>query len=223
MGITERKIREKEERRALILNKAKDLILEQGVDLLSMQEIANRSELSKATLYLYFLNKEALLDAILEDAASTFVAFVRGHILPEASGLEGIHALWSSYLNFFWQSQDIFILIGISRYVNPGFPLNLEDEQNENSWPLKELIDLIAELLGRGVADGTIDAAVDPDKTARIVIMVAFSIIDQVTRLPRLARDDKKIHTMLRDTFEILLRGLAGKDSDLALLVLPES
>ena len=54
MGIADRKQREKEERRTLILKKAKELILERGVDFLSMQEIADSAELSKAALYLYF-------------------------------------------------------------------------------------------------------------------------------------------------------------------------
>ena len=75
MGIAERKTREKEERRKLILDVAKELILARGIPAISMQDIADAAELSKATLYLYFQSKEAILTEILESSASAFIAF----------------------------------------------------------------------------------------------------------------------------------------------------
>ena len=46
MGITERREREKTERRRAILNCARELILLQGVDRVSMDDIARKAELS---------------------------------------------------------------------------------------------------------------------------------------------------------------------------------
>jgi AcrR family transcriptional regulator len=218
MGITERKTREKEERRALILLQAKEIILEKGIDGLNMQEVADRSELSKATLYLYFESKESILLAILEEASSTFTDFVRHRAAAYPSGIGSIRALWSAYLDFYGESEEVFILTGVSSYLSPGF-FALDAEEQPTS-PMARLIGLIAEIMVRGIEDGTIASSADPVRTARIAFLVATSIIDRAARMPRSSRDPKAIRDLLRETFEILLRGLAGKDADPALLTL---
>jgi AcrR family transcriptional regulator len=218
MGIAERKNREKEERKALILRIAKELILEHGIDGLNMQEVADRAELSKATLYLYFENKEAILNEILEDAASTFTDFVRERLNERASGIEAIRALWSAYLEFYGESEEIFILTGVNSFLNPlSFAL---DSEVPLGGPMTRLIALFAEIISRGIADGTIAASANPVRTARISVLVATSIIDRAAHMPRSARNPKMIRSLLRELFEILLRGLAGRDADPASLTL---
>lgn len=218
MGIAERKNREKEERRALILLKAKELMLEKGFDSLNMQEVADRAELSKATLYLYFESKEAILMAILDEAASTFTDFVRHRISERSSGIESIRALWSAYLECYGESEEIFLLTGIDSYLNPGsFALDAESSPDA---PLARLTSLFAEVISRGIADGTIAASADPLRTARIAVLVATSIIDRAARMPRSSRDPRMIRVLLSELFEILLRGLAGKDADPSSLTL---
>jgi len=212
MGIIERKTREKEERKSLIMRMAKELMLEHGIDNLNMQEVADRSELSKATLYLYFENKESILAAILEEASSTFTEYVHERISSSASGIDSIRALWSAYLDLYGESEEIFILMGISSHFSPGvFAL---DGEVPPDGAMARLIDLFAEIIGRGVADGTIAASAEPVRSARIAWLVATSIIDRAARMPRSARDPKIIRVLLRETFEILLRGMAGKNAD---------
>jgi AcrR family transcriptional regulator len=55
------------ELRARILENARRLIIEQGYDGLSMRQIAEAVEVSKAALYYHFRDKEQLLQAILDD------------------------------------------------------------------------------------------------------------------------------------------------------------
>lgn len=58
MGITERKERERRQRRELVLEAARRLFQERGFLNVTMSDIAEASELSIGTLYLYFKNKE---------------------------------------------------------------------------------------------------------------------------------------------------------------------
>jgi AcrR family transcriptional regulator len=51
----------------LILATARQLFLEHGYDMSSMDQIARQSGVSKATLYVYFQSKEVLLLALVED------------------------------------------------------------------------------------------------------------------------------------------------------------
>ena len=58
MGIAERKQREKKHRRESIITSAKKIIQQSGVEGMSMNQLAELTELNKATLYLYFGNKD---------------------------------------------------------------------------------------------------------------------------------------------------------------------
>mgnify|MGYP006293938867 FL=1 len=60
MGIYERKRREREQRRAQILEAAKKVFSSKGFNSATMEEIAGEAELSPGTLYIYFKNKEEL-------------------------------------------------------------------------------------------------------------------------------------------------------------------
>jgi AcrR family transcriptional regulator len=64
MGIADRREREKNERRRLIMDAAKRLFSSKGFSATTMEEIAKEVELSPSTLYLYFKNKEELCGSL---------------------------------------------------------------------------------------------------------------------------------------------------------------
>jgi AcrR family transcriptional regulator len=220
MGIAERKKREKEERRNLILDVAKELILDRGIPAISMQDIADEAELSKATIYLYFQSKEAILSEILETSADAFILYTEARLESATDGLCAIRILWESYLGFFVESPDIFIFTGIKNYIDPAFPIASEGSEIKPGQPEWKIRRLIANVLRRGCADGTLEASIDPDKIARIVMMITSAIIDNVARLPREQRDAELIREDMQNTFEILLRGLAASSTERSLLSL---
>jgi AcrR family transcriptional regulator len=65
MGIVERREREREALRTQILEAARDILSEQGLDALSMRAIAERIEYSPATIYLYFRDKTELIHEVV--------------------------------------------------------------------------------------------------------------------------------------------------------------
>jgi TetR/AcrR family transcriptional regulator len=60
VGLSERKEREKQARKESILDAARRVFQEKGYQSTTMDKIAEEAELSKATLYLYFKNKDDL-------------------------------------------------------------------------------------------------------------------------------------------------------------------
>ena len=64
MGVKERKERERLQRKGQILDAARQLFLENGFLNVTMNEIAEATELSTGTLYLYFKNKEDIFAAL---------------------------------------------------------------------------------------------------------------------------------------------------------------
>jgi AcrR family transcriptional regulator len=61
MGVTERRQRERASRRELAIDAAMAIYAEEGYHAITMEKIAERSEVSRAALYLYFKNKEEIV------------------------------------------------------------------------------------------------------------------------------------------------------------------
>lgn len=214
MGTSERKEREKEERKQLIIKTATRIILEKGVHSFSMQEIADAVELSKGTLYLYFKNKEALLADIMTNSLDLYIGFVDKQLEAQKSGLDALRTLWESYIHLFGTTPDIFLVAGIRRYIE------LSDAGNKLEEMDSHLRALIQKALKRGIEDGTLDEAVSVEHASRIIINVSFSIVYNIASLPKNKRDLHTIQENLRSTFELLLRGLAAQGTDRSLLTL---
>lgn len=68
MGIVERKEKEKQQRKEEIIQAAEQVFFSRGFDQSTMDDIAEKAELSKGTLYLYFKSKEDLHIAVARKA-----------------------------------------------------------------------------------------------------------------------------------------------------------
>lgn len=68
MGVQERRAREKEGLRREILDAARELFVTEGYDRVTMRRLAEKIEYSPTTIYLYFKDKEELLQTVCEEA-----------------------------------------------------------------------------------------------------------------------------------------------------------
>lgn len=75
------------ERRVAILNAARDLFLEHGVVVVSMDTIASAAGVSKRTIYSHFTDKEALLQAVMKAAAAGFQRLPENPDLTDSADL----------------------------------------------------------------------------------------------------------------------------------------
>lgn len=65
MGVAERRERERQARKGAVLEAARHLLLEKGFRGTTTKEVAKRCELSEATLFFYFKNKDEILVSLL--------------------------------------------------------------------------------------------------------------------------------------------------------------
>ncbi|HJL53937.1 MAG TPA: helix-turn-helix domain-containing protein, partial [Arenicellales bacterium] len=65
MGVQERREREREARKDAVLDAAREILLEKGFRGTTTKAIAARCELSEATLFFYFNNKDEILASLL--------------------------------------------------------------------------------------------------------------------------------------------------------------
>jgi AcrR family transcriptional regulator len=88
MTIEERRDREKQQMKELILQTAAQIILAEGFEKLSIRKIANRIDYSPAIIYHYFRNKDEIISHILcrghQDFTSSLSEGLAEAVTPEA-------------------------------------------------------------------------------------------------------------------------------------------
>ncbi|GAB3924800.1 TetR/AcrR family transcriptional regulator [Larkinella terrae] len=112
MGITERKEREKEEMRKLILQGAQKLFLENGFEKVSIRNIADAIEYSPATIYLYYKDKNDLLYAIHNIGFQKMIAEFQPALSLDAP-FDRLVELGRRYFRFAFENPEFFDLMFI--------------------------------------------------------------------------------------------------------------
>ena len=112
MTIAERKQREKEEMRDLILNAARKVFLEKGYNQTSIRNIAEEMEYSPGTIYLYFKDKDEIFHALHEEGFRKMLEKMQPleHV-PDP--FERLKAMGRVYLEFARNNKDIYDLMFI--------------------------------------------------------------------------------------------------------------
>jgi AcrR family transcriptional regulator len=233
MGITERKEREKVERKALIMRCAQELILELGVEKVSMMDIARKAELGKATIYLYFPSKELLFKEICLEAGNNFIEYIRKKSTPGLSALESMKLLWVSYLEMFGEAEDMMILMfnNIRDYLEAAFMSNNIRDYPQSAFPQIEekadfpsyvLYEIIKDILEQGIAEGVFEPSINPEMVSRTIIALFSYVMESAARIPREFRKSHVTTHEMKTIFEIMLRGIAREGFDRSQLILPE-
>jgi TetR/AcrR family transcriptional repressor of mexJK operon len=88
------------EKRQAILDAAVDLFGEGGYERASMSDIGLRTGFSKTTVYGYFASREALLEALAEEATEAGVADVQAALAPGKGLVATLEDFADAYLRF---------------------------------------------------------------------------------------------------------------------------
>jgi len=154
-GTARRRMREKVARRQSILDAAGSLFLEQGVSATTMDQIAERAELSKGAVYLYFSSKEELCLALLVEASQVFTDEMKQSRIAGAPPLEELEQLIQAYYDFYRRRPDYFRLLFVIEHQPYRGPV--ADELRARWTALgKEGLEMLADVIERGVAQGAI-------------------------------------------------------------------
>ena len=216
MGVAQRKEREKEFKRGLILEAAEELILEKGHDQFNMDEVAERAEVSKGTLYLYFTSKTDLIFGIVHKASIMLNAKIAEVLTRDIPGIELVHNIAVEYLNFVHEHPEFY---GAMRFYE-----NLRDSKEEYSSEYFELCETYAQqgfsytirAIQIGMQDGTIDKRYDPKELALLIWasskgMVNLSYLQRSSHhLEFLDGMDIKISTLFDHFMDFLENGIAS-------------
>ncbi len=105
--IAERRLEEKERRRAEIVDAAEAAGREVGLDALTMDDVARRARLSRALLYVYFQDRSDLMFGLAERAMTMLHARFVEAAERHRTGLDQVSAMGRAYVAF---SQEFPVL-----------------------------------------------------------------------------------------------------------------
>jgi len=213
MGITERREREKTERRRAILNSARELILLQGVEKVSMEDIARRAELSKATLYLYFSGKEIIFNEICEESARVFLDHFKSFLETGLTGIKALKCFWRGYVELFGSSDEMIIIFQVRNFLNPGLPF-VSMEKQSDSPNVDAVIQTMKTIIDQCKDEGIFDPGLDSQMATRLLLSTFSNSVDNAARLPAEARKSPSIINEMTKAFQIFVYGLAGEGID---------
>lgn len=87
------------------------LILQDGLTGASISKIAREAGVSPATVYIYYDNKEDMLQDIYSECSNRVYDFLEESITPEMSGQQLIATLMRSYYQYMLENQEVFSFV----------------------------------------------------------------------------------------------------------------
>jgi AcrR family transcriptional regulator len=131
MGISDRKEREKQEMKKLIIDAALRMFVEEGYEKTSIRNIADKIEYSPGTIYLYYKDKDELLYAVQREAFNKLLEAFQQNATSR-SPWKRLEQIAYTYVTFGMQHPDLYDLMFIIRA-----PMNSTEEHGH--WKNGEL------------------------------------------------------------------------------------
>ena len=170
----ERKEKEKEQRREAIKDAAQALFFTKPYDEITIDSIAEKSQLAKGTLYLYFKSKEELYSSIALRGEHILNKMFKEKMKGKKSGLEKAFATGEAYYEFYKRHTQYFRMCLDAE----SLPLYCD---NVNAKALLKVgyenLELVQGAVDEGIKDGSIKPDLDSKLTAIFLIQSTRSMI----------------------------------------------
>ncbi len=199
----------------MIIDAAEEIISELGFENSTMDQIAERAEVGKGTLYLHFKSKSAIYLAICERGSSLLNNKIAAILTQDITGIEMVREIGKEYLTFVQENPQYFYAFNYYEGIMADEEkregeIAMQCEQNA-----KNGITYIVRALQIGMQDGSIDDSYNPNQlgvmiwgAARGLINVAFQkhqkqhykILDEV---------DMSLDTLINGFIQLVGNGIS--------------
>jgi AcrR family transcriptional regulator len=201
MGIKERREREQEDLRQKILDAASELFAQDGYENVSMRKIADKIEYSPTTIYLYFKDKNDLLNQICEE---TFANLIKDWQKIENKTDDHLTALTKSmraYVEFGLKYPNHYEVT----FINPIADYLGEDEHPfEGSMGQKAFENLAAQV-AKAMENGQIKRA-DVATTSQLIWAMGHGIVSLLNSHKDFPFVSKK--ALIEGSIEMIFNGI---------------
>ncbi len=190
-----------------ILEAARDLIAEGGIEAMSMRAVAERVGVSATAIYHHYANKQALVDAVVRVAFERFGAEMQAAVERQRRGsLNRVRAFGEAYVRFAIEHEAYFRII---------FSIAAPTLRNLDELPGGAGYPLLLETIREAMASGEMRPA-DPDLMAHYLWahvhgVVTLALSCRLEKCPQCKGGEPQVALEMFRVFGPLLRdGIVG-------------
>lgn len=205
MGVLERKEREKEQRRNLILDAARRVLIEKGYHNTSIADISKLAEISVGTVYRYFENKEEIFNAIHQNGIEILHDRIMESIPSGADPREQLLSIGTSYFEF--SEEDATLFETFSYFLTfPEIIFKAEHRISQGTHGRK-ILNRVAAIIDEGIGRGLF-RQVNAQKYAILMWSTLHGIL-QIKKVCDLIYRDYNFNEFYRYNLQYLIDSLA--------------
>jgi AcrR family transcriptional regulator len=206
VGLQERRGKEKDSRKKLILKSARTLFFKKGFNNVTVDEIAKSSELGKGSIYLYFNSKEEIYAQILLNDIDNFNQHV-SVLFDEKKSVDDLLFEFSCiYVDFFLNEPELFRIL--MTYMLQPTKINLTEELNSQILTANaRVIDVIGKIF-QEAASKEFSADINLKQNRNAIWGLLNGIISLYIFLGAQEKRRERIHSTIKLALEIFIKGL---------------
>ena len=155
--------KKQEEKRVRILESAARVFAREGFYNAKIKDVAQEAGVAHGTVYLYFDGKDDLLISLFRESLSELVRYVQSEIQKEKNAEDKLRRMISLQIELIETNPELTALM-LVEFPQTGKFLS-SDSINE----LAAYIDMIANILKEGIAEGVFDNSIDVDVVATVI------------------------------------------------------
>ncbi|MGV8059638.1 MAG: TetR/AcrR family transcriptional regulator [Smithellaceae bacterium] len=207
MGLLERREKEKDSRRMLILKSARTLFFARGFKNVTVDEIAKYSELGKGSIYLYFSSKEEIYSQILLNDIDKFHQHAFALLKKKKTAADSLLGFSSFYADVFLDDPELFrILMTFMLHTDQ---MNLSEKQYKNIIAtMRQTIDIIGYIFKLGIDSKEFPSTID----IKYHQFALWGVLNGIITLHIFSGSEnkrrEKIHSTIKSTLQVYIKGL---------------
>jgi AcrR family transcriptional regulator len=207
VGLLERRGKEKDSRKKLILKSARTLFFKKGFNKVTVDEIAKCSELGKGSIYLYFKSKEEIYAQILLNDIDSFNQQVSVLLDKKNTASDLLVEYSCIYVDFFLNDGELFRIL--MTYMLQPAKMNLTENLNSQILTANaRSIDVIGRILQWGVTSKEFSTNINLKQNQNAVWGLLNGIISLYIYSGAPMKRRERIYSTIKLALELFIRGL---------------
>ena len=207
MGLLERRGKEKDSRKKLILKSARTLFFKKGFNNVTVDEIAKSSELGKGSIYLYFNSKEEIYAQILLNDIEDFNQQVFVLLNKKKIAADLLVEFSEIYVDFFFNDGELFRIL--MTYMLQPAKMNLTEKLNSQILTANaRSIDVIGKILQLGVSSNEFPANINLKQNQNAIWGLLNGIISLYIFSGLQIKRRERINSTIKLALEVFIKGL---------------
>jgi len=203
----EKRKKEKESKRNNILKAARKLFFDKGFKAVTVDSIAAKAGVSKGSIYLYFDSKEEIYAQVLIADNIEHHKDLVYFSTKDAPATELLLEYSEHYVNNFLHDNELFRIL--MTFMLQTEQMNLTPQQNaELIRTTNENIKFVSVILQRGIDTGEFLPTIDIRQTQNAIWGLLNGIISLFLFLGNPNRRAEKIHSLVKESLNIFIKGL---------------